>query len=95
MQLFLSQWRTTDLKGILNVLSSSGRCGYPLMSTYAAAHAALWTLSESVMRESGHEVPCMISIFPSQNSPLQTSLVEAHFVITRLAKLLIMLVLLM
>jgi cysteine desulfurase/selenocysteine lyase len=71
MQIFLKHWKTPDTHGILNVLSSSGRCGYPLLSTYASAHAALWTLTESIQRESGHEVPCMVSIVPSQHSPLQ------------------------
>jgi cysteine desulfurase/selenocysteine lyase len=55
MQQFVSKLCTEDSIGILNIVSPSGRCGYPLLGGYAASHAALWTLSESLDRELSKE----------------------------------------
>ncbi|QDK36478.1 aminotransferase class V-fold PLP-dependent enzyme [Bdellovibrio sp. NC01] len=71
MQNFLKEWKSKKPLGVLNVLSSSGRVGYPLLSTYASSHAALWTLTESLQREVAGEVPFMVYIAQSQHSPLQ------------------------
>ncbi|HWU43169.1 MAG TPA: aminotransferase class V-fold PLP-dependent enzyme [Bdellovibrio sp.] len=71
IQTFLREWKSEHPRGVLNVLSSSGRCGYPLLSSYAASHAALWTLTESLQREKSGKVPFMIFIAQSQHSPLQ------------------------
>jgi|GEM_PF-555983 len=70
IQEFLKTWKSEKPWGVLNVLSSSGRCGYPLLSTYAAAHGALWALSESLQREEAL-VPMMNFVAQSQHSPLQ------------------------
>ncbi len=51
MQNFISNLCSEDAIGILNIVSPSGRCGYPLLGGYAATHAALWTFSESLNRE--------------------------------------------
>jgi selenocysteine lyase/cysteine desulfurase/short-subunit dehydrogenase len=71
MQEFLRECKVEKPLGILNVLSSSGRCGYPLLSTYASAHGALWTLSESLQREEYQHIPVMNYVAQSQHSPLQ------------------------
>lgn len=60
-----------DFFGILNVVSSSGRCGYPLLSIYGAAHASLWTLSESIEREVGTQISIKTFVADSMHSPLQ------------------------
>ncbi len=51
MQQFILNLASEDAIGILNIVSPSGRCGYPLLSGYAASHGALWTMSESLHRE--------------------------------------------
>ena len=71
MQNYIKHWQSPNPLGVLNVLSSSGRCGYPLLSTYASAHAALWTLTESLQREQAGHIPFMTFIAPSQHSPMQ------------------------
>lgn len=71
MQYYIKYWQSKNPLGVLNVLSSSGRCGYPLLSTYASAHAALWTLTESLQREQAGHIPFMTFIAPSQHSPMQ------------------------
>ncbi len=71
IQTYLKEWRNASSHGVLNILSSSGRCGYPLLSTYASSHAALWTLTESLQREQANHVPFMTYIAQSQHSPLQ------------------------
>lgn len=70
-QIYLTHKASKDNLGILNVVSSSGRVGYPLLSSYAAAHASLWTFSESLEREIGTEIPVKVFVAPSQHSPLQ------------------------
>ncbi|HEX7674263.1 MAG TPA: aminotransferase class V-fold PLP-dependent enzyme [Bdellovibrio sp.] len=71
IQTYLKEWKSEKPLGVLSVLSSSGRCGYPLLSTYASSHAALWTLMESLQREQNGQVPFMTYIAQSQHSPLQ------------------------
>lgn len=48
---FLADLKSSDAVGVLNVVSSAGRCGSPLLAGYGAANAALWTFSETVARE--------------------------------------------
>ncbi|MDG0817124.1 aminotransferase class V-fold PLP-dependent enzyme [Bdellovibrio svalbardensis] len=71
IQTYLKEWKSNSPLGVLNILSSSGRCGYPLLSTYASSHAALWTLTESLQREQAEHVPFMTYVAQSQHSPLQ------------------------
>ncbi len=51
MQQFVSKLASKEALGILNIVSPTGRCGYPLMGGYGATHAALWTIGESLSRE--------------------------------------------
>jgi short-subunit dehydrogenase len=48
---FLQDIRAERAIGVLNVVSSTGRVGSPILSGYAASNSALWTLSESIDRE--------------------------------------------
>lgn len=48
---YLKNLQSSDSIGFLNVISASGRCGYPLLSCYGASQAALWTMTESIHRE--------------------------------------------
>ncbi len=68
----LAQKKSQGGLGILNILSSSGRCGYPLLSMYGATHGGLWTLGESLSRERVFtDVPVTNYIAPSMHSPMQ------------------------
>ncbi len=51
IRLFLTGIRTPEALGVLNIVSSSARCGAPLLAAYGASNAALWTLSETIDRE--------------------------------------------
>lgn len=51
MQQFITHLSTPEATGILNIVSASGRCGYPLLGGYGASNAALWTASETLDRE--------------------------------------------
>lgn len=71
MNFYIQNQSDSDQFGVLNVVSSSGRCGYPLLSAYASAHAALWTLTESIQREFGNQIPVQVYVADSMHSPLQ------------------------
>jgi len=46
MRSFMRGLASENSMGVLNVVSSTGRCGSPLLADYSASNAALWTLSE-------------------------------------------------
>lgn len=72
MHLFLRKLRHPRPLGILNVVSSTGRCGTPLLSVYAATHGAMWTLGESLAREwADRGVAITTYVAPAMHSPMQ------------------------
>ncbi|MBS2040772.1 aminotransferase class V-fold PLP-dependent enzyme [bacterium] len=72
MHLFLRTLRHPDPLGVLNIVSSTGRCGTPLLSVYAAAHGAMWTLGESLAREwNDRGVTITTYVAPAMHSPMQ------------------------
>lgn len=72
MHLFLTKLRHPQPLGVLNIVSSSGRCGTPLLSVYAATHGAMWTLGESLAREwSDRGVSITTYVAPAMHSPMQ------------------------
>jgi selenocysteine lyase/cysteine desulfurase/short-subunit dehydrogenase len=75
MRVFLNELIDTSEEnkalGILNIVSSTGRCGSPLLASYGAANAALWTLSESLGRELEGKIPVTTFVAPAMHSPLQ------------------------
>lgn len=54
MNFFINNLLAKDGIGITNIISTSGRCGYPILSSYGSTQAALWTLTESLNRELLH-----------------------------------------
>ncbi|HVV67614.1 MAG TPA: aminotransferase class V-fold PLP-dependent enzyme [Gammaproteobacteria bacterium] len=70
MQLFINELAAENSWGILNIVSPTGRCGYPLLSAYAATNAALWTLTEAIAREE-EKVPVMLFVAPAMHSRMQ------------------------
>jgi len=72
MHLFLRELRSLDALGILNIVSSTGRCGTPLLSVYSATHGALWALGESLAREWQDRGLCVTTyVAPPMHSPMQ------------------------
>ncbi len=76
MQLFLSILRAPKALGILNIVSATGRCGWPLLSGYAASQAALWSMSEVLAREYSHDQDIVVTTYvaPPMHSPMQKRL---------------------
>jgi selenocysteine lyase/cysteine desulfurase/short-subunit dehydrogenase len=75
MHLFLKSLKSEKALGILNIVSSTGRCGSPLLATYSASHAAIWTFSETLSREwadTGLTITTYVA--PAMHSPLQKRL---------------------
>ncbi|MBT9588311.1 aminotransferase class V-fold PLP-dependent enzyme [bacterium] len=72
MHLFLRELKSPDALGILNIVSSTGRCGTPLLSVYSATHGALWALGESLAREWQDRGLCVTTyVAPPMHSPMQ------------------------
>ncbi len=72
MHLFLEHLKSEKAVGILNVVSSTGRCGSPLLASYSAGHAAIWTLGETLAREwADQDLTITTYIAPAMHSPLQ------------------------
>ncbi len=72
MHLFLNRLRAQHAHGIMNVISSTGRCGSPLLANYGASHAALWTLGETLGREwADTDLSVTTFVAPAMHSPLQ------------------------
>ncbi len=72
LHLFLTELRAPKALGVLNVVSSTGRCGSPLLAVYGATHAALWTLGESLAREySDQDLAITTFVAPAMHSPMQ------------------------
>jgi selenocysteine lyase/cysteine desulfurase/short-subunit dehydrogenase len=72
MRSFMRELASEKCLGVLNVVSSTGRCGSPLLADYSASNAALWTLSESVARERNSNQPkIMTFVAPAMHSPMQ------------------------
>lgn len=76
MQAFLTQLQAPQALGILNIVAATGRCGWPLLSGYAASQAALWSLSEVLARELCHHPHLAVTTYvaPPMHSPLQKRL---------------------
>ena len=76
MQLFVTELKAENALGILNIVSASGRCGWPLLSGYAASHAALWSLGEVLSRELSHDNKIIITTYvaPPMHSRMQKRL---------------------
>jgi short-subunit dehydrogenase len=56
----------------MNIVSSTGRCGSPLLANYGATHAALWTLGETLSREwADTDLAVTTFVAPAMHSPLQ------------------------
>lgn len=72
MYIFINKLRTPDALGILTIVSSTGRCGSPVISAYSSSQAALWTLSESLSREySDQNLTFTTFVSPALHSPFQ------------------------
>ena len=76
MQLFLSTLRAPKALGILNIVSATGRCGWPLLSGYAASQAAIWSMTEVLAREFCHDPEFTVTTYvaPPLHSPMQKRL---------------------
>ena len=76
MQVFLSTLRAPKAMGILNIVSATGRCGWPLLSGYAASQAALWSMTEILAREYCHDPEMTVTTYvaPPMHSPMQKRL---------------------
>ena len=48
---FVTTLKSSDAKGILNIVPTAARCGFPLLSGYGGSMGAWWTMSESLDRE--------------------------------------------
>ncbi len=71
-QAFLNDLRAPDAIGILHIVSSTGRIGYPLLSGYGASQGALWTLSETLGREvAPQDLSVTTFVAPSMHSRMQ------------------------
>lgn len=72
MHLFLRHLKAPEALGILNIVSSTGRCGSPLLSVYSATHGALWALGESLAREwQDRGIGVTTYVAPAMHSPMQ------------------------
>ncbi len=72
MRAFARELKSENPIGILNIVSSSGRCGYPLLSGYGASSGALWTLSEALAREvQGEGFHVTTFVAPAMHSRMQ------------------------
>ncbi|MDX8431127.1 MAG: aminotransferase class V-fold PLP-dependent enzyme [Candidatus Algichlamydia australiensis] len=75
MQFYSSRFDSENPIGILNVISGTGRVGYPLFGGFGASSGALWTLSESLEREwKRKNIPVTTFISPPMHSPMQKTL---------------------
>lgn len=69
---FVSKLKSNDALGVLNFVSSTGRCGSPLLSVYAASNGALWSLGESLSREyADKKLRFTTFVAPAMHSPMQ------------------------
>jgi len=72
IHLFLNKLKSPDAHGLMNIVSSTGRCGSPLLSNYGSTHAALWTLGETLSREwADTDLAITTFVAPAMHSPLQ------------------------
>jgi selenocysteine lyase/cysteine desulfurase/short-subunit dehydrogenase len=72
MYLFLNHLKSPNALGVLNFVSSTGRCGSPILSAYSASQAALWTLTESLSREyADKNLVFTTFVSPALHSPMQ------------------------
>ncbi|MCX7091527.1 MAG: aminotransferase class V-fold PLP-dependent enzyme [Legionellales bacterium] len=76
MQLFVTRLHAPQALGILNIVSPTGRCGWPLLSGYAASQAALWSFTEVLARELSHpsEMTVTTYVAPPMHSSMQKRL---------------------
>jgi cysteine desulfurase/selenocysteine lyase len=79
MQLFLTDLKAKKALGLLNIVSATGRCGWPLLSGYAASQAALWSMSEVLARElsNQNEIVATTYVAPPMHSRMQKRLGRA------------------
>jgi short-subunit dehydrogenase len=79
MQLFINHLKSPNALGILNIVSPTGRCGWPLLSGYAASQAALWSLTEVIARELSHSDTLTVTTYvaPPMHSRMQKRLGRA------------------
>jgi short-subunit dehydrogenase len=69
---FLRRLRAPGACGILNIVSSTGRCGNPLLASYSASNAALWTFSEALARElADTDIHVCTYVASAMHSPMQ------------------------
>ena len=69
---FLTDLKHPEAIGVLNIVSSTGRCGNPLLAAYGASNGALWTLGESLSREwAGQNLTFTTFVAPAMHSPMQ------------------------
>lgn len=72
MRVFINNLVKEDGIGLINIIASSGRCGYPILSHFASSQGALWTLTESYNRElCDTKFSAKIYIAPPMHSKLQ------------------------
>ncbi len=76
IQLFVTRLHAPQALGILNIVSATGRCGWPLLSGYAASQAALWSFTEVLARELNHPIDMTVTTYvaPPMHSPMQKRL---------------------
>lgn len=75
IKIFITQLKTPQAEGILNIVSANGRISYPLLSGYAASNAALWSLSEALsveLNSQGLNVTTYVA--PAMHSKMQKRL---------------------
>jgi selenocysteine lyase/cysteine desulfurase/short-subunit dehydrogenase len=69
---FLKDLKSPSALGVLNVVSSTGRCGSPLLAVYSATHGAMWSLGESLAREyQDQNLTITTYVAPAMHSPMQ------------------------
>lgn len=69
---FIKDLRSSNAQGILNIVSPTGRIGYPLLSGYSASNAALWNLSESLSIElNDSDLTVTTYVAPAMHSRMQ------------------------
>lgn len=72
IHLFLNTLCSPQAHGVMNIISSTGRCGSPLLANYGASNAALWTLGETLSREwVDTDLSVTSFVAPAMHSPLQ------------------------
>lgn len=72
MRFFISFLVKKNGIGLMNIIASSGRCAYPILSHYAATQGALWSITEAFNRElSGTNISAKIYIASAMHSKLQ------------------------